>query len=212
MALPWFKIYTEARHNPKLNRLNGVEFRAWFELLCYAAEQDERGTVEGHNLSLLADIVARQSKCVLLSMIRIMTDLRSMSFEYDESRDWYRIQFLGFASRNSEPHVRPLKRMDPNKIERAARSRMRKRREKYQAMPYDQYLQTDHWQEVRRLALGRADNRCQLCNDGDSTLDVHHRTYENLGQESENDTIVLCRGCHTTFHEKMEVSRNGDDL
>lgn len=31
-------------------------------------------------------------------------------------------------------------------------------------------------------------------------LDVHHRTYERLGQEQEYDLTVLCHRCHSLFH------------
>ena len=67
-------------------------------------------------------------------------------------------------------------------------------------MPYSDYLQTDHWQNIRKEALRRAGYRCQVCNCG-GLLDVHHRTYENKGYERWNDVIVLCRNCHQVFHE-----------
>lgn len=67
-------------------------------------------------------------------------------------------------------------------------------------MPYAEYLQTPHWQEVRKKALRRAGGRCQLCNKNGTVLDVHHRTYERRGQEYAADVIVLCRDCHSKFH------------
>lgn len=68
------------------------------------------------------------------------------------------------------------------------------------ALPYSEYLKSDHWQAQRRQALERADGRCQVCN-GDSNLDVHHRTYVRRGAELPNDLTVLCRDCHSTFHD-----------
>lgn len=70
--------------------------------------------------------------------------------------------------------------------------------------PYDIYLKTDHWQQVRDEALERAGHRCQMCNKADS-LQVHHRTYENRGKEQPGDMTVLCRDCHRTFHENGKV-------
>lgn len=67
-------------------------------------------------------------------------------------------------------------------------------------MPYDEYLQTDHWKDVRTQALRRAGYRCQVCNDG-GQLDVHHRTYERRGEEAPGDVTVLCRSCHSVFHD-----------
>ena len=68
-------------------------------------------------------------------------------------------------------------------------------REQYQA-----HLKTDHWQQVRLLALEAAGHRCQVCNSPDQ-LDVHHRTYERLGHEDLSDLTVLCGTCHGIFHE-----------
>jgi hypothetical protein len=61
------------------------------------------------------------------------------------------------------------------------------------------YLCSDHWRWKRRLALAAAEHRCQVCY-GDKRLDVHHRTYERLGQERVSDLTVLCRECHDLFH------------
>lgn len=64
---------------------------------------------------------------------------------------------------------------------------------------YQDYLQSDHWQEIRKSTILAADNRCMLCN-SDGTLHVHHRTYENLGREEPTDIIALCDKCHAKFH------------
>lgn len=69
-------------------------------------------------------------------------------------------------------------------------------------MPYKEYLVTEHWKEVRNRALKRANYKCQLCNDGKSWLNVHHRTYIRRGEEYNSDLIVLCRACHAKFHDK----------
>lgn len=70
------------------------------------------------------------------------------------------------------------------------------------AMPYEEYLQTAHWRSIRDAALERAEGRCQICN-GDTNLDVHHRTYERRGSERNADVVVLCRQCHALFHGKL---------
>jgi hypothetical protein len=68
---------------------------------------------------------------------------------------------------------------------------------------YADYLQTPHWQKTRESALERADFRCQLCSAGQVILDVHHNTYEHLGEELPRDLIVLCRECHGKLHDKL---------
>jgi hypothetical protein len=67
-------------------------------------------------------------------------------------------------------------------------------------MPYPEYLLTEHWLGVRERALVRAGRRCQVCN-ADRDLQVHHRTYENRGNELDADVTVLCRSCHMRFHD-----------
>ena len=67
-------------------------------------------------------------------------------------------------------------------------------------LPYPEYLKTDHWQQRRLRALGKADNKCQVCAAVDR-LEVHHNTYERLGHERDSDLVVLCRNCHGLFHD-----------
>ena len=65
---------------------------------------------------------------------------------------------------------------------------------------YKQYLQSDHWQTTRRLALEHYDNVCDEC--GTTTkLEVHHLTYENKGKERLADLQILCRECHEKKHD-----------
>ncbi len=77
-----------------------------------------------------------------------------------------------------------------------------------QSMPYTEYLKTYEWRKRREYALSRAGHCCNICNKADTTLDVHHRTYERRGDENYNDLIVLCRGCHKTFHETGQLFKH----
>jgi hypothetical protein len=74
------------------------------------------------------------------------------------------------------------------------------------ALPYGDYLKTDHWQEMRAEALKRAGNRCQVCNFPDK-LHVHHRTYARRGHELLDDLTVLCERCHKLFHDNGRLAR-----
>ena len=76
-------------------------------------------------------------------------------------------------------------------------------------MAYGAYLKTDHWRDLRRRMLYHAHYRCQVCN-GQAGLEVHHRTYENRGDERLADLIVLCRDCHETHHKPSRVDRARD--
>jgi len=72
----------------------------------------------------------------------------------------------------------------------------------FKAMPYDEYLQTEHWQHFKTEALKASGYRCKMCNTPDDTLHVHHNNYGNRGRETFNDIIVLCGDCHAKFHGK----------
>lgn len=75
------------------------------------------------------------------------------------------------------------------------------------AMPYADYLKTQHWQSQRQQAKHRARYRCQVCN-STRQLEVHHRSYAYRGIDTEkelSDLIVLCRDHHSLFHEHCEL-------
>lgn len=79
--------------------------------------------------------------------------------------------------------------------------------ERLRALPYADYLQSEHWKTTRRVVVWDADFRCQLCNTCELGqpwgLHVHHRTYERLGYERRQDLIALCPDCHARFHDKL---------
>lgn len=81
--------------------------------------------------------------------------------------------------------------------------------ERLRTMPYSEYLQTTHWQEVRANVLRHAKYRCQLCNAKNTQLHVHHKTYEHRGFEHWDDLIVLCAACHRKFHD-IELAASAD--
>ncbi len=66
---------------------------------------------------------------------------------------------------------------------------------------YHNYLQSPAWQVMRLKVLRRADFRCEECNKA-RPLDVHHLTYDRVGNERTSDLKALCRSCHTTAHGK----------
>lgn len=68
-------------------------------------------------------------------------------------------------------------------------------------MNYKEYLKSKHWAKVRKLAIKRSGNKCQLCS-SKGKLNVHHNNYKNLGKELPTDLIVLCETCHKKFHNK----------
>ncbi len=70
-----------------------------------------------------------------------------------------------------------------------------------QQSQYQEYLKSEAWAVRRKMALAHADGRCQLCG-SPKALQVHHRTYENLYNETLHDLTVLCDPCHGNHHGK----------
>lgn len=74
---------------------------------------------------------------------------------------------------------------------------------KLKTMPYKEYLKSGHWQNFRKRVLKHFDFCCQLCNKKQAEMHIHHRSYENKGEESYCDVILLCSECHAKFHDKL---------
>ena len=47
----WLRLYHEARTDKKLQALNDKQFRVWFNLLVFASEQEDRGTIALHRVT-----------------------------------------------------------------------------------------------------------------------------------------------------------------
>lgn len=69
---------------------------------------------------------------------------------------------------------------------------------------YTEYLATEHWDIVRGKKLRSSMFRCSVCGDKEKEFHVHHNNYENLGNENLNYLVVLCKDCHSLFHNKAE--------
>jgi len=73
---------------------------------------------------------------------------------------------------------------------------------------YGDYLQTEHWQTLRKKVHDKYKGACALCR-GTGQLDVHHMSYERLASDGEFiDLVLLCRKCHTDFHDYYEYNPN----
>jgi hypothetical protein len=68
------------------------------------------------------------------------------------------------------------------------------------AVNYAEYILSPEWRIVCRVALAVAHDQCQLCHSADR-LNVHHKSYRNLGHETLDDVIVLCEICHERHHK-----------
>lgn len=64
---------------------------------------------------------------------------------------------------------------------------------------YEKYLKTRHWFNLRRSIITK-DSRCSACG-YPGNINLHHRSYKNIGNESKGDFVVLCGKCHDKIHK-----------
>lgn len=117
----------------------------------------------------------------------------------DDVRNQLAIDLARFPKVVDEETVSRLLNVDASESRGDAIQRLR-------AMPYAEYLLTDVWQGIRERALIAAGYTCQLCDatpTSTTPLHVHHRRYTNRGNENPGDLIVLCKTCHSKFHDRL---------
>lgn len=64
---------------------------------------------------------------------------------------------------------------------------------------YHEYLQSDEWKEKRKEIFEFIAKKCAKCKTTEN-IQLHHRSYENIYQESFSDVVPLCETCHKLFH------------
>lgn len=65
---------------------------------------------------------------------------------------------------------------------------------------YAYYLRSLAWKERRAMALSHYGYQCGKCGQQANRLEVHHRHYKTVGNESVADLQVLCQPCHHDTH------------
>lgn len=67
---------------------------------------------------------------------------------------------------------------------------------------YRRYLSSNKWRDKRSEAIAVSGYCCEKCgvSKWSVRLEVHHITYERLGEERLGDLMVLCRECHAEAH------------
>ena len=74
------------------------------------------------------------------------------------------------------------------------------RKMKIETHPYDDYLNSAEWHEIRNRILLRDGYRCKMCGTG-MNLRVHHIRYPvTIGVENDDDLVTLCDMCHASVH------------
>jgi hypothetical protein len=80
---------------------------------------------------------------------------------------------------------------------------------------YSEKLKHPKWQRKRLEIMQRDDFKCKLCNDSETTLNVHHYEY-GQGEPwdiEDSKLITTCEHCHSIIHEVLsELEFNQADL
>lgn len=76
--------------------------------------------------------------------------------------------------------------------------------EPWHSVEYTSYMQSPAWQRKRLQILNRSGGRCETC--GRAATQVHHLTYERLGNEYMSDLLAVCEPCHDK-HDAVYRSR-----
>jgi 5-methylcytosine-specific restriction endonuclease McrA len=71
---------------------------------------------------------------------------------------------------------------------------------------YSAYLRTPEWKATRFMILEIRSHKCELC-ESTYRLEVHHKTYKNLGCEPPEDLQLLCRSCHSSLHNRKSKTK-----
>lgn len=66
---------------------------------------------------------------------------------------------------------------------------------------YAQYLGTIHWKVMKNKKDDETGGRRCLCCGTSRNVDLHHISYERLGNEALSDLAWLCRRCHEQTHQ-----------
>lgn len=66
---------------------------------------------------------------------------------------------------------------------------------------YEEYLKSSKWKNKRRLVLERCRFTCEGCGKARATQ-VHHLSYNNIGNEFLFELVGLCKHCHEALHKE----------
>jgi hypothetical protein len=60
---------------------------------------------------------------------------------------------------------------------------------------YTAYMHSDKWRKRKERLYAKRGRVCEMC--GETwPLEVHHKTYDRLGHELDDDLLIVCVTCH----------------
>ena len=70
-----------------------------------------------------------------------------------------------------------------------------------------QYLDP-RWQKKRLEVMQKAEFKCQACDSGEKTLNVHHKQYvtnRDIWDYKDDQYATLCEDCHEMIHKSFDI-------
>lgn len=118
---------------------------------------------------------------------------------------------IALPNRDGSQEVGLSAQATPNVVARRRRLQRQRRLRELGYKDYDAYLRSPHWRQVK--ARYRCSDQPQDCICGETErLQVHHLTYERVGDERLKDLTLLCLPCHAMIHELERRGQIGLDF
>ena len=70
---------------------------------------------------------------------------------------------------------------------------------------YKAHISSSMWRGIRMVIIKMRGNKCEHCNFPSISLELHHKTYERLGNELASDLELLCKKCHEKADQKRVI-------
>tara|TARA_R110000822_G_scaffold98088_1_gene222050 strand:+ start:254 stop:619 length:366 start_codon:yes stop_codon:yes gene_type:complete len=71
---------------------------------------------------------------------------------------------------------------------------------------YEKLIKSDKWKLRRKIMIQNTGGGCEKCFLITTKLEIHHKHYNTLGNESDQDLEVLCEACHRTADRLREYN------
>lgn len=80
---------------------------------------------------------------------------------------------------------------------------------KEECIGYNNYLKSNHWKNLRNKMLIENNYKCQKCRKTKEKyeLQIHHKSYKNIGHEHKKDLVLLCKECHKKKHKEKDKTK-----
>lgn len=76
-----------------------------------------------------------------------------------------------------------------------------------QFLNYKDYLKGLHWSIFKTKYFQYHKKECSICGKKYG-IQLHHLTYDNIGNETFDDVICVCGECHDKIHEELKYNKN----